>query len=120
VNQCPIFARFTEASAQLEIRYFDRDQHPQLRDALRICGGNRVPVVVFLSEDDQFLGLYGDRTLSKYRQLAVDQLGAACPTGILPPQQALLDVVTQEWLDEFERVRLMLRLSNRLRQRYAD
>jgi hypothetical protein len=58
--------------------------------------------------------------LAKYRQFAVDQWGAACPTGILPPQQALLNTVTQEWLYEFERVQLMLRLSTRLRQRHAD
>jgi len=120
VNQCPIFERFAEASSRLEIRYFDRDRHADLQAALTICGGNRVPVVVFLSEDDQFLGLYGDRTLAKYRQVALDQLGAACPTGIVPPHQALLDAVTQEWLNEFERLQLMLRLSSRLRQRHGD
>jgi hypothetical protein len=120
VNQCPIFQRFAEAASQLEIRYFDRDQHADLQVSLKICGGNRVPVLVFLSEDDQFLGLYGDRTLAKYRQMAVDQLGAACPTGIMPPQQALLDAVVQEWLNEFERVQLLLRLSTRLRQRHGD
>ena len=79
VNQCPIFQRFAEAASQLEIRYFDRDQHADLQMALKLCGGNRVPVLVFLSEDDQFLGLYGDRTLAKYRQMAVDQLGACVP-----------------------------------------
>ena len=102
------------------MHYFDRDVHSDLTAALQLCGGNRVPVLVFLSEDDQFLGLYGDRTLSKYRQMAVDQLGPSCPTGIHPPHQALLDAVTQEWLNEFERAQLMLRLSSRLRQLHGD
>jgi thiol-disulfide isomerase/thioredoxin len=120
VNQCPIFQRFAEAAPPLAIRYFDRDLHPDLQTALRICGGNRVPVLIFLSEDDQFLGVYGDRTLAKYQQMAVDQLGPSCPTGIAPPQQALLDAVTQEWLNEFERNQLILRLSSRLRQLHGD
>ncbi|HZZ29681.1 MAG TPA: thioredoxin family protein [Pirellulales bacterium] len=120
VNQCPIFQRFAEAAPPLAIRYFDRDVHADLQSMLRICGGNRVPMVVFLSEDDEFLGLYGDRTLAKYQHMAVDQLGPACPTGIVPPHQALLDAVTQEWLNEFERTQLMLRLSARLRQKHGD
>jgi hypothetical protein len=135
VNQCPIFQRFAEAapkggsagaspsqaaSHSLDVRYFDRDVHADLQAELRICGGNRVPMVVFLSEDDQFLGLYGDRTLAKYRQLAVDQLGPSCPSGIAPPPQTLLDAVTQEWLNEFERAQLMLRLSSRLRALHGD
>ena len=120
VNQCPIFERFVEGSSRIVMHYFDRDVHADLTTALQLCGGNRVPVLVFLSEDDQFLGLYGDRTLSKYQQMAVDQLGPSCPTGIHPPHQALLDAVTQEWLNEFERAQLMLRLSSRLRQIHGD
>jgi hypothetical protein len=129
VNQCPIFQRFAEAtpgggsagaSPSLVMRYFDRDAHADLQTELQLCGGNRVPVVVFLSEDDHFLGLYGDRTLAKYQQMAVDQLGPSCPSGVTPPQQELLNAVTQEWLNEFERIQLMLRLSSRLRSRHGD
>ncbi len=120
VNQCPIFQCFAETSPQLKIHYFDRDAHPQLANVLQICGGNRVPVVVFLSEDNQFVGVCGDRTLSKYRQLAVDQLGPSCPTGFAPPNEDLLNAVTQDWLNEFERVQLLLRLSSRLRQIHGD
>ena len=120
VNQCPIFQRFVEGSSRIVMRYFDRDAHGDLQAELRLCGGNRVPVVVFLSEDDEFLGLAGDRTLAKYRQMAIDQLGPSCPTGITPPHQSLLDAVTQEWLNEFERIQLMLRLSSRLRQLHGD
>lgn len=120
VNQCPIFERFAEASPKLDIRYFDRDVHADMQAELSICGGNRVPVLVFLSEDDNFIGMYGDRTLAKYRQMAVDQLGPSCPTGIAPPKQELLDAVTQDWLNEFERAQLVLRLSGRLRQKHGD
>jgi hypothetical protein len=31
-----------------------------------------------------------------------------------------LAAVTQDWLDEFERVQLLLRLSSRLRQKHGD
>jgi len=119
VNQCPIFDHFAQVTDRLKIRFFDRDDHPQLAEAVRICGGARVPVVVFLNEDGQFCGLYGDRTLSKYRQMAHDQLGPSCPTG-LGVDQPLLDNVVQDWLNEFERMHLMVRLSPRLRQKHGD
>jgi hypothetical protein len=120
VNQCPIFQAFADASPLIDVRYFDRDIYTGLQAAVRICGGERVPVVVFLSEDDQFCGVFGDRTLAKYRQMAIDQLRPACPTGVEPPHQSLLDATTQDWLNEFERIQLMLRLSSRLRQKHGD
>jgi hypothetical protein len=75
---------------------------------------------VFLSEDSQVVGWYGDRTLAKYRQLAAEQLGASCPTGLVVPDRPLLEAVIQDWLDEFERAQLVLRLSSRLRQKHGD
>ncbi len=106
--------------APIELRFFDRDVHADFQAAVQLCGGNRVPLVVFLSEDNQFCGMYGDRTLSKYRQMAVEQLGPSCPTGISAPNQEPLNAVTQDWLAEFERIQLMLRLSARLRQVHGD
>jgi hypothetical protein len=120
VEQCPIFERFAEAAPTIELRFFDRDAHPDLKSELSICGGARVPVVVFLSEDGHEAARFGDRTLAKYRRMAADQLGAACPTGLVPQPQALLEAVTQDWLDQFERVQLMLRTSPRLRQKHGD
>jgi thiol-disulfide isomerase/thioredoxin len=120
VNQCPIFEHFAQATPALDIRYFDRDEHSDLAAELKICGGARVPVVVWLSEDGEQVGWYGDRTLAKYRQLARDQLGPSCPTGIGAPDTDLLAAVTQDWLDELERVQLLLRLSSRLRQLHGD
>ena len=60
-------------------------RHQAVRDALAINGGQRVPVVVFLSEDWNEVFHYGERTLSIYRRMAADQLGPACPTGLVPP-----------------------------------
>ena len=111
VNQCPIFERFAAINPRIVIRYFDRDTHSDLTAELKVCGGARVPVLVFLSEDNFEVGRYGDRTLSKYRKLAADQFGPACPTGLVPPE---------DWLDEFERAQLILRTSARLRQKHGD
>ena len=120
IQQCPIFDRFAEATTRLQIRYFDRDFHPELADELAICGGRRVPSIVFLAEDFAPCGRGGDRTLSKYRSMAQGLEGAVCPTGLVGPGQELLGSVTQDWLDEFERIQLMLRTSPRLRQKHGD
>ena len=120
VNQCPIFDYFAQATPTIQLRFFDRDDNPDLADALSICGGRRVPSVLFLSEEGAPCGRYGDRTLAKYRDMAASLEGAACPTGLIAPGQSLLTDVTQDWLDEFERVQLMLRLSPKLRQKHGD
>jgi len=120
VNQCPIFDHFAAASPALDLRFLDREALPEVRDALKVNGGNRVPVVVFLSEDFDEVARYGDRTISRYRQLAADQLGASCPTGIVPPSGEATAAVVGEWLDQFERAQLILRLSPRLRERHGD
>ncbi len=118
-NQCPIFDQFAAATPRIHVRYYDRDDHPDLGDQLSTCGAHRVPGVLFLSEDNYVCGRYGDRTLAKYRDMAEKQLGTACPTGI-GEAQSLLASVTQDWLDEFERIQLMLRFSGRLRQLHGD
>lgn len=119
VSQCPIFERFAAESPAVQVRYFDRDANPELARSLSICGGARVPAVLFLSEDDQQVGFYGDRTLARYRQVAAEQAGASCPTGLATPADQLAAVV-QDWLNEFERVQLLLRTSSRLRQKHGD
>jgi len=120
IHQCPIFDHFSRQSSVLELRFLDRDARTDVRNALRINGGNRVPVVVFLSEDWHEVARYGERTLSIYRRLATEQLGPACPTGLTPPQADTLQLAISEWLDEFERAHLILRLSPRLREIYRD
>ncbi|HEY1379014.1 MAG TPA: thioredoxin family protein [Gemmataceae bacterium] len=119
-GQCPIFDRFAEAAPDLTVRYLDRDAHPDVQAELRINGGDRVPVVVFFSEDGYEVARYGERTLSRYRALAATTIGASCPTGLAAAGDPLLAAVTQDWLDEFERVQWILRLSPRLRQKHRD
>jgi hypothetical protein len=120
VNQCPIFDHFTQATPTLKIRYFDRDENPDLGERLSICGGARVPAVLFVSEDNFVCGQYGDRTLAKYRSVMAQMAGASCPTGIVLPEQSEIDSVVQCWLDEFERIQWMLRTSARLRKLHND
>lgn len=118
-EQCPIFAALAAETPRIQLRCFDRDEHLDLSQELSICGGARIPVVLFLSEDNQPLGRYGDRTLSKYRQLEQLLDGVACPSG-LGMESAELAAVVQDWLNEFERNQLILRLSPRLRAKYGD
>ncbi len=117
-QQCPIFDRFAEAAPVLRVRYLDNGEHPDAQAELKVNGGNRVPVVVLFSEDGHEVARYGDRTLSKYRAMAEQQIGASCATGI--GRDPLLAQVTQDWLNEFERVQWVLRLSPRLRQKHGD
>ena len=119
VNQCPIFARFAAAAPVIDLRFLDRDALPAIAAHLRVCGGARVPVAAFFSEDFTPLLFFGDRTLSAYRA-AAGQSGIGCPTGLVPPGHDALATVTAEWLEQFERVQLMLRLSARLRQIHGD
>src|SRR5439155_5621106 len=120
INQCPIFEHFAAAAPGIRVRYLDRDEHADVQDALQINGGKRVPVLVFFSEDGHVVAHYGERSLSKYRQMMRDFAGASCPTGIMTAGDPLLAQVTQDWLNEFERVQWLLRLSPRLRQLHRD
>ena len=119
-GQCPIFEQFARAQPLLDVRYLDRDEHAAVQKELQINGGNRVPVAVFFSEDGQEVSRYGERTLSRYRELMRQQAGEGCPTGIIRAGDPTLVKVTQDWLDEFERAQWILRLSPRLRQRHGD
>jgi thiol-disulfide isomerase/thioredoxin len=121
VQQCPLLQRIAEANAaKVELRLVDRDQHRDLSEQLRINAGDRVPVALYMAEDHELCSALGDRTLSRYRALAAKHLGAACPLAIVPPGPDELSATLQDWLNEFERIHLMLRLSARLRQKYGD
>jgi thiol-disulfide isomerase/thioredoxin len=120
VRQCPIFTRFAEATPALDVRYLDRDVHADVQRELQINGGNRVPVVVFFSEDGFEVARFGERTLSTYQDMIEKQIGVVCASGVAKPGDPLLDRVTQDWLDQFERVQWILRLSARLRQKHGD
>ncbi|MCC6283756.1 MAG: thioredoxin family protein [Phycisphaerales bacterium] len=121
VAQGPMLERIREANpGRIHLRFVDRDAHADLASAIRICGGLRVPTVIFLNEDFEFLSLLGDRTLTRYRAIAVKQLGAACPLPGAPVPQDEVDATLQDWVDEFERAQLMVRLSPRLRAKHGN
>lgn len=120
INQCPVFDHFATATRTIDLRFIDRDIRTDVREALSINGGERVPVVVFLSEDGFEVSRYGERTLSTFRRMAADLLGPACPTGFVPPADEALAAMTADWLAEFERAQLILRLSPRLRAMHGD
>jgi thioredoxin-like negative regulator of GroEL len=121
VQQCPLLEKIALAnSGKIILRFVDRDQHKNLSSQLKINGGDRVPVVLFLAEDFELCGIFGERTLSRYRALALRQLGAACEIAIAPPDKDELSATLQDWLNEFERIQLMLRISPRLRKLHGD
>lgn len=121
VQQCPLLQRIAETnSGKIDLRFVERPVQEQLPEELQINGGSRVPVVLFFSEDGRWCGTAGDRPLNRYRALALDKLGPSCPTGIIAPEQDELDATLADWLNEFERIQLMLRLTPRLREKYAD
>ena len=121
VQQCPLIERIAEANpGKIVLRWLDRDQHLDLQERLTINTGHRVPVILFCAEDDHLVSWYGDRTLSRYRAVAARHLGPSCPMPGAPVSQEEIAATLQDWLNEFERVHLLLRLSTRLRQKYGD
>ena len=120
IEQMPLVAKISQVSEKINLRFIDRDANAQLRDTLKINAGNRVPVLVFMAEDFEFCSAYGDRSLTRYRSIADRMLGAACSTGLFIPEDDELAGTLSDWLNEFERIQLMLRLSARLRQKHND
>lgn len=121
VQQVPLIQRIAEANAnRVDLRILDRDENRDLAEKIRINGGDRVPVVLFLSEDFELCGIFGERTLSRYRALARAQLGASCPIALAPPDPDELAAPLADWLNEVERMQLLLRLSPRLRKLHGD
>lgn len=118
-GQCPILFRFAQACDLIELKFVDRDSDGALAAELMLCGSPRIPQVVYLDEDGTHVGRFGDRTLAKYRQLNAQLSGAACSTGIVGSGSDFA-AITQEWLDQIERIQLLLRTSPRLRERHGD
>jgi hypothetical protein len=112
VRQGPMIKQLADAvGPDLTLRVIDRDADPAVRDEVRILGAMRVPVAVFLTTHFLEVGRFGDRMLSTYRRKAVTEVGAACP---LPTARTPVDELIAEraeWLDIFERMLLMVRLS---------
>jgi thiol-disulfide isomerase/thioredoxin len=120
VQQGPLIAHIAEANPLIVLRWLDRDEHLDLAGKIAINAGLRVPTVIFMAEDYEPVAVYGDRTLTRYRAMASKKLGAACPLPGAPLPDDELAATLQDWLDEFERIELLLRLSPRLRAMHGD
>jgi thiol-disulfide isomerase/thioredoxin len=80
VEQVPLMQKIAEANPEkIDIRFLDRDANRDITEKVRINGGDRVPAVIFMSEDFEFCALAGDRTLSRYRIIAQKRLGPRVP-----------------------------------------
>ncbi|HEX2836496.1 MAG TPA: thioredoxin family protein [Phycisphaerales bacterium] len=121
VQQMPMLDHIARANTQaLHVRFVDRDEHKEVADQVRICGGLRVPTVLFFNEDFEFLSLYGDKSLARLRAIAQRSLGAACAVPSAPVGGEEVGATLQDWVNEFERAHLTARLSPKLRQRHGD
>jgi thiol-disulfide isomerase/thioredoxin len=120
-TQGPLLQRIAAVNPNsINLRWLDRDLHKDLSSLLRINGGDRIPVAIFMAEDFEHCSVYGERPLSRYRVLARKQLGESCEIAIAPPDADEHAATLQEWLNEFERIQLMLRISPRLRKKHGD
>ena len=121
VQQVPMLDAIARLRPDLiKLRIVDRDEHVDLAERLVINDGMRVPVVVFMNEEFDFVSAMGDRTLSRYRAIASRQLGASCPLPGAPVPADEIAETLQDWIDETERVQLICRLSTKLRAKHGD
>lgn len=125
VRQGPMLQKIADAcgtnkGGKCDLVWLDRDEHMDLQEKVKINAGNRVPVALFMAEDDELVGWYGDKTLSRYRFAAAAALGANCPLPGAPVPDHELEAEVADWVDQFERVHLLLRMSGRLREKHGD
>ena len=121
VQQLPFLEVFRAAKPdRINLRFLDRDEHAEFTGGITICSGNRVPYVLVMNEDFDFVSLFGDRTLNRYRAMAARQLGPSCPVPGAAIAQDELDATLSDWLGELERGHLLCRLSTKLRGRHQD
>lgn len=105
----------------MDLRFILReDKHADLITKCQINAGFRVPVTWFMAEDFEFVSMFGDRSLSRYRSMARKALGPEVDGALPPPPENPVRQVLAEMLEEVERVQWLLRLSGRLRQKYGD
>lgn len=120
-QQVPIMQHIALASqGKIDLRIIDRDKAIELSNQVKISGGNRVPTVIFMNEEFDHLGLYGDNVLTRLRAKAARQLGASCELPSARISSDELALTTQEWVDQFERTQLIARLSTKMRAKHSD
>ena len=119
VRQGPLLNKLVDSCGdKVNLRFIERDISEELQDELRILGALRVPMTVFLTEDFWEIQRFGERTLSIYKSKMAREIGRGNNDGILSPKAR--DRELSEWVDIFERVLIMTRLSPPLRRRHKD
>ena len=118
-RQAPMLKKLAEvAGNKVNLKLIERETSKELQDELRVVGGLRVPIVVFLTEDFWEVGRFGERLLHIYRSKAAREIGRGLDEGVL--SHGALEKEMSEWTDIFERMLLMVRLSPPLRKRHGD
>jgi len=118
-RQVPMFLKMAEAAGdKVSVKLIERETSEELMEELRILGAFRVPVVVFLTEDFWEVGRFGDRLLSVYRTKAAREIGRGSDLGQLSPNSLSRELA--DWVDIFERMLVMVRLSPPLRRKHKD
>ena len=118
-RQAPMLQSMADAAGEkVNLKIIERKLSEELQDELRVVGALRVPIVVFLTEDFWEVGRFGERLLSLYRSKASREIGRGKDHGVLSPKA--LTQEQEDWLDVFERMLLMVRLSPPLRARHND
>jgi thiol-disulfide isomerase/thioredoxin len=118
-RQAPMLVRIAQiAGDKVRVKLIEREVSKELQDELRIVGGLRVPMVVFLTEDFWEVGRFGERLLHVYRTKAAREIGRGVDEGVLSPGALVKEM--SDWIDIFERILLMVRLSPPLRKRHGD
>lgn len=113
-------ARIAEANPKIHLRFVPKNEsNADLIIPAMVNAGQRVPMTWFLAEDFEFVAVYGDRSLSRYRSMARKALGPASNVHAPAPADPVREVLS-EMLYEIERVHLLLRLSGRLREKHRD
>jgi hypothetical protein len=118
--QVPMLDHIAVANPRLHLRLLDRDEHSDFAERIMICGGLRVPTVLFLNEDFEFLSLYGDKSLARMRARAAKLGGAYCDLPGMAVGQDEAAGTLADWVAQVEFAHLIARLSPKLRDRHGD
>ena len=119
-QQVPMLNHIAAANPRIQLRIIDRDVAIDLSNQVKICGGNRVPTVLFLNEEFDLVALRGDCSISRMRAKAATQLGPACFLPGAPIAADELAATITDWVTDFEHAQLICRLSSKLRGKHGD
>lgn len=83
-NSVPVLARWTDATATVELRLLRRDEHPDLMDRYLTNGSRSIPIVIALDAEFNELGHWGPRPVELQEWVMANK--AIIPKSELYPQ----------------------------------